>query len=365
MGKKSNKGNNDDIYQSDQVNKKHRIKSEKLQKRIERKRNKKKVKEIHHAKRTLFKYIISNFHQRKQNIDLTRLPLDFKEIQKTVKSILSQKDMDSVNRLLTMFDTMEKTVKEVDISSFKNKTIIKDIAKFMRVMHVQQNPKNPMKYSLYHMFRKRDPKVRYTTNVDDLLKADVIILPGTKSTLHDLYELRRNGCAQAIVRAHRDGATVLGICGGYQLMGVEVCDPGHVEGDVERLPGLGLLPVTTTMSGEKLTRQVTTQYGPGYEIHMGETLPFGQTAPSPLLHLADGRDDGYLADRRCMGTYVHGILDNAAFVDFLLEPFAEKLAERSQPFDYVAYKERQYDLLADHVRRHLDMQRLYQILTDE
>ena len=214
---------------------------------------------------------------------------------------------------------------------------------------------------------EHDPRVHlfYTTNVDDLLKADVIILPGTKSTLHDLYELRRNGCAQAIVRAHRDGATVLGICGGYQLMGVEVCDPGHVEGDVERLPGLGLLPVTTTMSGEKLTRQVTTQYGPGYEIHMGETQPFGQTAPSPLLHLADGRDDGYLADRRCMGTYVHGILDNAAFVDFLLEPFAEKLAERSQPFDYVAYKERQYDLLADHVRRHLDMQRLYQILTDE
>ena len=151
------------------MNKKHRIKSEELQKRIERKRNKKKVKEIHHAKRTLFKYIISNFHQRKQNIDLTRLPLDFKEIQKTVKSILSQKDMDSVNRLLTMFDTMEKTVKEVDISSFKNKTIIKDIAKFMRVMHVQQNPKNPMKYSLYHMFRKRDPKVRYTTNVDEII----------------------------------------------------------------------------------------------------------------------------------------------------------------------------------------------------
>ena len=168
MGKKNQVGNND-IYQQDQVNKKQRVKSEKLQKRIEKKRNKKKVKEIHHAKRTLFKFIISNFHQRKQKIDLTRLPLDFKEIQKTVKSILSQKDMDSVNRLLTMFDTMEKTVKEIDISTFKNKTIIKDIAKFMRVMHVQQNPKNPMKYSLYHMFRKRDPKVRYTTNVDEII----------------------------------------------------------------------------------------------------------------------------------------------------------------------------------------------------
>ena len=169
MGKKIKSGNNGDIYQQEQINKKHRMKSEKLQKRIEKKRNKKKVKEIHHAKRTLFKYIISIFHQRKQNIDLTRLPLDFKEIQKTVRSILSQKDMDSVNRLLSMFDTMEKTVKEIDISNFKNKTIIKDVAKFMRVMHVQQNPKNPMKYSLYHMFRKRDPKVRYTTNVDEII----------------------------------------------------------------------------------------------------------------------------------------------------------------------------------------------------
>ena len=168
MGKK-NKGKNDDIYQNDQINKKHRAKSEKLQKRIEKKRNKKKVKEIHHAKRTLFKYIISIFHQRKKNIDLTRLPLDFKEIQKTVKSILQQKDMDSVNRLLTLFDTMEKTVKEVDISTFKNKSIIKDVAKLMRVLHVQQNPKNQMKYSLYHMFRKRDPKVRYTTNVDEMI----------------------------------------------------------------------------------------------------------------------------------------------------------------------------------------------------
>ena len=169
MGKKIKSGNNGDIYQQEQINKKHRMKSEKLQKRIEKKRNKKKVKEIHHAKRTLFKYIISIFHQRKPNIDLTRLPLDFKEIQKTVRSILSQKDMDSVNRLLSMFDTMEKTVKEIDISNFKNKTIIKDVAKFMRVMHVQQNPKNPMKYSLYHMFRKRDPKVRYTTNVDEII----------------------------------------------------------------------------------------------------------------------------------------------------------------------------------------------------
>ena len=79
-------------------------------------------------------------------------------------------------------------------------------------------------------------------NTDELAKADIIILPGSKSTLADLYELRRNGVAQAVIRAHREGTVVLGICGGYQLMGQEVLDPDHVEGEIERLPGLGLLP---------------------------------------------------------------------------------------------------------------------------
>lgn len=220
---------------------------------------------------------------------------------------------------------------------------------------------------------EQDPRIHlfYTNNVDDIHKADIIILPGTKSTLHDLYELRRNGCAQAIIQAHRNGASVLGICGGYQLMGVEVCDPNHVEGDIGRLPGLGLLPVTTTMSGEKITRQVefsvlfTKKNLKGYEIHMGQTLPFGQAKASPLLHLSDGRQDGYIVDNKCMGTYVHGILDNASFVDFLLQPFAEKLSQTKASFDYQAFKEEQYDKLANHVRQHVDMQRIYKILTHE
>ena len=214
---------------------------------------------------------------------------------------------------------------------------------------------------------EQDPRVHlfYTNNVEDIQKADVIILPGTKSTLHDLYELRRNGCAQAIVRARRSGASVLGICGGYQLMGIEVCDPHHVEGDIDRLPGLGLLPITTNMSGAKTTRQVTCEYGQGYEIHMGETRPFGDAKLSPLFHLNDGSDDGYIVDRKCMGTYVHGILDNAAFVDFLLASFAEKLEQANRPFDYQAFKEEQYDKLALHLRNHVDMEKIYQILTDD
>lgn len=217
---------------------------------------------------------------------------------------------------------------------------------------------------------ERDPRVHlfYTNNTDELMKADIILLPGSKSTLSDLYELRRNGMAQAIVRAHREGATVMGICGGYQLMGQEVCDPDHVEGEIERLPGLGLLPVSTRMQGEKITRQVRFHFlegsetCEGYEIHMGTTTPLADVPASPLNHLADGREDGYFADRTCMGTYVHGILDNPSVIDYLLEPFANKLKETT--FDYKAFKEEQYDKLAAHVRKHVDLPLIYQILTD-
>lgn len=217
---------------------------------------------------------------------------------------------------------------------------------------------------------ERDPRVHlfYTNNTDELMKADIILLPGSKSSLSDLYELRRNGVAQAIVRAHREGATVMGICGGYQLMGREVCDPDHVEGEIERLPGLGLLPVSTRMQGEKVTRQVRFRFledsavCEGYEIHMGTTTPLADVPVSPLNHLADGREDGYFVDRTCMGTYVHGILDNPSVIDYLLEPFADKLKETA--FDYKAFKEEQYDKLAAHVRKHVDLPLIYQILTD-
>ena len=229
---------------------------------------------------------------------------------------------------------------------------------------------------------ERDPRVHlfYTNNTEELAKADIIILPGSKSTLADLYELRGNGVAQAVVRAHREGAAVLGICGGYQLMGQEVFDPDHVEGDIERLPGLGLLPVSTRMTGEKVTRQVkfqlfengerATEDGTlklsmsGYEIHMGSTVPIEGTSASPLNMLEDGLCDGYIVDSTCMGTYIHGILDNPEFIDFLLKPFAGKLSETAEAFNYQQFKEEQYDKLAEHVRQHVDMPLIYKILTD-
>lgn len=215
---------------------------------------------------------------------------------------------------------------------------------------------------------ERDPRVHlyYTNHTDEVRNADIILVPGSKNTLSDLYELRRNGVAQAICQAYQEGSTVMGICGGYQLMGEDVCDPDHLEGDIERLPGLGLLPVTTRIQPEKVTRQVSFRFrdsGPacsGYEIHMGVTTPVDGTEGSPLNRLSDGTGEGYFLNRRCMGTYMHGILDNAAVVDFLLSSYADKLNQTV--FDYQAFKEEQYDKLAAHVRNHIHLPLVYQIL---
>lgn len=225
---------------------------------------------------------------------------------------------------------------------------------------------------------ERDPRVHlfYTHRPDEVEKADIILLPGSKCTIDDLNELRRSGVAQAMLKAHQRGATVMGICGGYQMMGQLLLDPQHVEGDVEQMPGLGLLPVVTELQGEKVTRQVTCCMDPaissqqpdlpmmeGYEIHMGRTTPVAGALSRPLLQLADGTPEGYALSPTCMGTYLHGILDNDPFIDYLLQPHQHRVKERVEAFDYHQYKEEQYDLLADHVRKHVNMPLVYQILT--
>ena len=197
---------------------------------------------------------------------------------------------------------------------------------------------------------ERDPRVNlfYTNNVSDIQRADIIILPGTKATLDDLLELRRNGCAQAIQRAHRDGKMVIGICGGYQMLGQTVSDQQHLEGDIEHLPGLGLLPIHTTMTPEKTTQQVTFQFEghtcQGYEIHQG---------------VSDTKE-AILQTDHCIGTYIHGFLDNAPVIEYLMK---EKAIDATPVQSYADFKEQQYDKLAEHVRQYVDMERIYQILT--
>lgn len=216
---------------------------------------------------------------------------------------------------------------------------------------------------------ERDPRVHlfYTNNPGEIEKADIIILPGSKSTIADLYELRRNGVAGAVVQAARSGQTVMGICGGYQMMGLDITDPLHVESDQERMPGLGLLPVTTTLAGEKITRQVEftwragTETCQGYEIHMGLTEPANTETIEPVATLSDGTPEGCYLNEHCLGTYLHGALDNQAVVDFLLKPYEERI-RKNHAFDYRAFKEKQYDKLAEHVRKHVNLKLIYDIL---
>ena len=200
---------------------------------------------------------------------------------------------------------------------------------------------------------ERNPRVNlfYTNNTSDLQRADIIILPGTKATLDDLLELRRNGCAQAIQQAHRNGKMVVGICGGYQMLGLTVDDPDGLEGSITRLPGLGLLPIHTTITTEKTTKQVTFQFDgqtcQGYEIHQG----------------VSDTDESILFGDHCIGTYIHGFLDNPAVINRLLSDYVD--TDQVETLDPQAFKEEQYDKLAAHVRKHVDMERLYQILTDD
>ncbi len=201
---------------------------------------------------------------------------------------------------------------------------------------------------------ERDPRINlfYTNNTKDIEQADIIILPGTKSTLDDLLELRRNGCAQAIQRAHRDGKLVIGICGGYQMLGQTVNDPDGIEGSINSLPGLGLLPINTTMTTEKTTKQVTFDFNgqacQGYEIHQG----------------VSNTDEAILQTDHCIGTYIHGFLDNAPVIEHLLSRFAVQRSPQDT-LNYATFKDQQYDKLAAHVRQYVDMERIYQILTSD
>lgn len=218
-----------------------------------------------------------------------------------------------------------------------------------------------------------DPRFNpyYTNNIEEIEKADIILLPGSKNTLSDLQHLRAEGIAEAIVQAHKAGKKVIGICGGYQMMGIRVEDPERIEGNLSAVPGLGLLPQYTIIGPEKITRQSLFSFLPGrkekdnehsfdckgYEIHMGRTFLMGNAEEKPVAFLEDNRTDGYYRDNTCWGSYMHGILDNPVALDNLAEGFGTSDARVS--FDYAAFKEEQYNKLAHLVRSHIDMEYIY------
>lgn len=216
--------------------------------------------------------------------------------------------------------------------------------------------------------------LRYVTDKKELGSPDLIILPGTKNTMADMEWLIESGLEGAIIRAART-TRVIGICGGFQILGKELHDPDGVEhgGDMR---GLGLLDISTVFQGDKTRTRIRGSikeehnlYGldnldlTGYEIHMGTTKNLGQAVP--LIELEDGRVDAYMSpEGRIWGSYLHGIFDNEEMVFGLVHDIMKEkgIDPTDNELSIAEYKEIQYNKLADLVRNNLDMEKIYRIL---
>jgi adenosylcobyric acid synthase len=209
---------------------------------------------------------------------------------------------------------------------------------------------------------KLEPAVRLAMiQPGETLPADaaLVILPGSKATLADLADFRRSGWDIDLAAHVRRGGKVLGLCGGYQMLGKTVSDPDGVEGPPGSAPGLGLLDVETVLTGDKALTAVTGysvdggQPFHGYEMHIGRTE--GPDCARPLLRFDDGRTDGAVsADGRIRATYVHGLFaDDAQRAGWL-----EWLGGQAAGIGYEQEIERVLDALAEHLARHINLDRL-------
>lgn len=216
--------------------------------------------------------------------------------------------------------------------------------------------------------------VKYITRPEELETADMIILPGTKNTIEDLLYLRQSGLEAEILKQASKGKVIFGICGGYQMLGESVSDPEGVE-HRGTLTGLGLLPVKTVYKNEKTRRQLQGSFGlvggklsglsnmniTGYEIHMGQSQgEFNLTMDENSM--PEGCQSGNV-----YGTYIHGIFDEGQVAEtvikaLLMEKGMDLSLLKGQAVDYVAYREKQFDILADEVRHALDMDEIYKII---
>jgi adenosylcobyric acid synthase len=191
--------------------------------------------------------------------------------------------------------------------------------------------------------------------------ADLIILPGSKATIADLKALRAAGFDIDIAAHRRRGGTVLGLCGGYQMLGRIVADPDGIEGPSGQLDGLNLIDVETTLSGEKRLEPVrgTTSDGVpffGYEMHMGVTE--GPDRARPFAHLSDGAPEGAVAiDSRVIGTYIHGLFAD----DRQRSAWLGRFGAGATNIAYDALVEQTLDALATHLAAHLDLDRLLKL----
>ncbi|MDD5701335.1 MAG: cobyric acid synthase [Dehalococcoidales bacterium] len=220
--------------------------------------------------------------------------------------------------------------------------------------------------------------VRYITARSEMGNTDLIVIPGAKSTVNDLMYLRQQGLAEAIVQQARAGTPVIGICGGYQMLGRLIRDPYKVESERESVEGLGLLDMETVFEKDKTTTQVKarviTDEGllaglkgmdvNGYEIHMGRSTLQNEKPAFEVVETPEGKisyfDGAVSADYPVFGSYLHGLFHNAGFTRALLGRIRQRRG--LPPAQTVPDKEKQYDALADLVRQNLNMPAVYKII---
>ena len=223
-------------------------------------------------------------------------------------------------------------------------------------------------------------RVRYASTAKELEGADLIVLPGTKNTIEDLIDLRNRGIDAAIIRHARSGGMVIGICGGYQMLGDVLHDPDHMESRVPETAGLGLLDMDVTFEREKKTQQssgvVRCESGwfsrangitvDGYEIHAGRSS-FGETA-APWLRIG-GHIDGVMnAQGNVLGSYLHGLFDDGQLFGVIAARIRETKGLSGEALDAVSFedfREREFDRIADIVRASVDMDAVYRIVRGE
>ncbi|MBO8171245.1 MAG: cobyric acid synthase [Bacillaceae bacterium] len=224
------------------------------------------------------------------------------------------------------------------------------------------------------LYEEPGVRVNVISSVDEWDDPDVIIIPGTKNTTEDLLWLNSRGFSDLIVKAARRGAHVVGICGGYQMLGQTLQDPDGIESEHPCLDGLGLLPIETRYIGDKHTKQVEgTLTGlpigrgdkiEGYEIHLGRSQL--KDGAQPLIELRDGRLDGAVTHNgHIWGTYLHGIFHNRMFTrewlnqirrEKSIPPVAEKVLSEAERREAI------YASLASVVREHVNMDKIYEIM---
>ncbi|MBM4235216.1 MAG: cobyric acid synthase [Firmicutes bacterium] len=227
-----------------------------------------------------------------------------------------------------------------------------------------------------------DVSLSYIREIKELADPDLLILPGSKNTIEDLLFLREAGWEETLRQYAAAGGLLIGICGGFQMLGRRIIDPHRVESSLLEIDGLGFLDFETVMEKDKSTRQVEalwryaddnyfSQQGEellkGYEIHMGRT-DYGQVEHPLFIH-STGQDDGAInATGNVFGTYLHGLFDNLTWTANLLNAVRRRrnLPEKSNllPATYREYKEREYDSLAAVVRKSLDLKKIMHIITD-